>query len=112
MPCIQESKRKSIKVNPPNSFPSYTAVCQDRPGDTGCAGLVTLIHHSIPFNNIPSDLLFPSDAITEHLFITDTTKHVPVNINNIYIPPASSCPPDFTLNFHLFNFRDNIIMGD
>ena len=76
--------------------------------------LVTFIHHSIPFIHMPSDSLFPSDSITKHLSVTYTINNVPVNIHDIYIPPISSCPPDFTPNFHpLFNFRDNnMIMGD
>ena len=52
--CIQESKLKSTKVLPPNSFSNDTAVRQDRHDDTGdglvtitIISLVTIIHHSI-----------------------------------------------------------------
>ena len=107
-------KLKSTKVRPPNSFPNNIAVRKNQPGVTSDGGLVTIIHHSIPFIHIPSDSLFHSDSITEHLFITATINNVPDKIHNIYISTISSCPPNLTPNFHLlYNFRDNnIIMGD
>ena len=108
---IVQQESNSTKIIPPNSSLNYTAVRNDRLGDTSGGGLVTFIHPSIPFINLPSDLFFPSDAITEHLSITATTNNVLVNIHNIYILPISKCPLDFTLNLHLLvNFHDNNII--
>ena len=43
---------KSPNLNQPKSFPNYTAVNKDQPGDKGGGELVTLIHHSIPSNSL------------------------------------------------------------
>ena len=111
---MQESRLQSTKVLPTNSFPNYSAVRKERPGDMGGGGLITLIHHSITFIRIPSDSFFIDDSITEHLLITATINNILVNFHNIYITPISNYLSDFTQNFPLlFNFRDNNInMGD
>ena len=52
--CIQESKLKSTKVLPTNSFPNYTAVRKNRSGDAGGGGIVTLIHIVLSYDIVPS----------------------------------------------------------
>ena len=81
---------------------NYTAVRKDRPGETGGGELFTLIHRSIPFINILSDSIFPSDDITDHLSITAIINNVPVNIHNIYIPLYPVVPPISHLTFTFF----------
>ena len=63
---------------------------------------------------LPSDPLFPNDVITEHLAITAIINNHRINIYNIYIPPASSCPPGFSPALDpLFQAQgDTLILGD
>ena len=110
-----ESSSSSTKILPTNSFPNYTTVRKYHAGDTSCElVMVTLINNSLTFIRIPSNSLLPDDSTTEHFSITATISNIRVNIHNIDISPISSCPFDFTSNFHLlFNFHDdNITMGD
>ena len=37
-----------------------------RPGNRAGGGLITLIHHLIPFTPFSTDHLFPVDSITKH----------------------------------------------
>ena len=110
--CLQETKLSSNSLLRP--FPSYTTIRQDRPGSSGGGGLITLVHHSISYKRIISDHLFPSDQTTEHLVITATINNIPINIYNIYIPPSSSCPPNFSPSLQFISQAqdDSIILGD
>ena len=110
--CIQESKlRPSSNFK---DFPQYTAIRRDRPGGGGGGGLVTLVHSSVDYIPLPSDHLFPNDVTTEHLAITAFINEHEVHIFNIYIPPASSCPPGFAPALDpLFQAQDDtLILGD
>ena len=51
-------------------------------------------------------------SLTENLSITAINKIIPVNIHNIYTPPISYCPSNFTPNPHLIinSCDNNIIM--
>ena len=110
--CIQETKLKSNSQLLP--FPNYSTVRRDRPGPSGGGGLITLVHHSIQYSPINTDPLFPNDNITEHLAITAIINDTPLKIFNIYIPPTSSCPPDFSpsLDDLLSPRDDTLILGD
>ena len=92
---------RSPNSNQPKSFHQIPSQTTPLSGRTGLVTRVvedTLIHQSISFINIPPDLIFPSDDITEHLSIIATINNIPVNNHNIYIPPTSSCPSNFTPN--------------
>ena len=112
MACIQETKLSPASTF--KDFPGFTSVRRGRPGVRGGGGLLTLIHHSIKFTELPTDHLFPGDSTTEHLGVAVAWGDTTINIINIYIPPASSCPthfrPDLSL---LLNPNDTtIVMGD
>ena len=111
--CLQETKLG------PNStlrdFPDYITIRRDRPNITGPngGGLITLVHHSIPYIPLPTDHYFTQDVSTEHLAITATINGHPVNIFNIYIPPTSSCPPRFSPALEVFRSQgDSLFLGD
>ena len=109
--CLQETKLSpSSNLRP---FPDYTTVRHDRPGASRGGGLITLVHHSISYTRLPSDL-FPNDSTAEQLSITATINDIPLHIHNIYIPPHSSCPPNYTPSFtRLFQAQDDtLILGD
>ena len=110
--CIQESKLHSSSATP--DFPNYTVIRRDRPAPTRGGGLLTLVHHSIQYKNLPTDDLFPNDSVTEHLAITAFINKVPINIFNIYIPPTSSCPANFRASFDwLAQIEgDSLVLGD
>ena len=95
---VQESKLKSTKNLPTNSFPNYTAVRMDRRDDTSSGGLITFIHHSVIFIHHPSDYLFLDDSNPEKLSITATINSIPVNIYSIFISPIPSCPSLFPVS--------------
>ena len=110
--CIQETKlNANSKLLP---FPNYATVRRDRPGPLGGGGLIILIHHSIQYTHIDTSSLFPLDTTTEHLAITAIINHTPLRIFNIYIPPSSSCPPNFSPSLEdlLTPQDDTIILGD
>ena len=112
--CIQESKLSPSSAAP--DFPNYTVIRRDRPGSTrgGGGGLLTLVHHSVPYKDLPTDTLFIGDNITEHQAITAVVNNVPINLFNIYIPPTSSCPSNFRPTFDWFSQieGDSLILGD
>merc|ERR1712074_7397 len=50
--CIQETKLSPASTF--KDFPGFTSVRRDRPGARGGGGLLTLIHHSIKFTELPT----------------------------------------------------------
>ena len=89
--ALQETKLTSNSKL--KRFPNFTTIRRDQPGNTRGGGLIILIHHSVPFIPLATDHLFIDDQVTEHLGITATINNYPLNI---YIPPSTSCPPNFT----------------
>ena len=75
---------------------------------------MTLVHHTISYTELPTDDLFPHDSTIEHLAITVTINNIPIHLYNIYIPPSSSCPPNYSPSLHrLFQAQDDsLILGD
>ena len=110
--AIQESKLSDTSLL--RDFPNFTPLRRDRPGPSGEGGLLTLVHESISFTPLDTDHLFPNDTIIEHYAITAIINGVPIKIFNIYIPPTSSCPSDYSPDLqHLFQTQgDSIILGD
>ena len=113
--AIQETKFCSSSN--PHSFPGYTLIRRDRPTSTraGGGGLAFLIHHTVSFTHQQSDQLFPNDSTIEHQAINVTITGTPYLIFNIYIPPATSCPPAYSPNLSpLLEQQDHnvVILGD
>ena len=109
--CIQETKLTSSSNLP--AFPNFATVRRDRPSGGG-GGLVTLIHHSIAYTEVDSSNLFPGDVVAEHLAVEVIADGAKILVVNVYIPPVSSCPNDYTPNLsNLFSFTDDIlVVGD
>jgi hypothetical protein len=103
--------RPSSNLDP---FPGYSTVRRDRPGVRGGGGLLLLIRHSTPYRTHSTDHLFPGDQIIEHQGITIEPYGTPLHITNLYIPPSSSCPNNYTPDLStLFSLDvDQTILGD
>lgn len=68
-----------------------------------------MIHHSLPFEIAPST----SDNVTEIQSIKCSLKNTDITIHNIYIPPCSSCPPNYEPNLNdLIHPSTGLILGD
>ena len=104
--CIQETKLTGGAPDP--NFPNYAIVRRDRPTGGG-GGLVTLIHHSLTYIELPSPF---TDAHTECIVIKLTIAELELVITNIYIPPASSCAPGFAASLSPLLNEDHLILGD
>ena len=83
----------------------------------GGGGLITLVHHEIPFTNttsqtrssIPHDPTQTLEMQTSRLTIHKQN----INLANIYIPPISSTPNSFSLHLDHFNTQPNsYLLGD
>ena len=86
--AIQETKLKDSSRNP--SFPGYNFVFKNRQGGGG-GGLAFLIHHSISFS--PVNVALNNDPHIELQAIKAQINNSDVTLFNVYVLPASSCPP-------------------
>ena len=110
--ALQETKLSPNSTDP--SFPGYALIRRDRPGGGAGGGLAFLVHENIPFLPVNSDHLFRDDPITEHLSISVSLGPHPLQIYNIYIPPPTSCPNNFSPSVRplLSLDSDTLILGD
>ena len=103
--CIQETKLNASSKLP--SFPNYAVLRRDRPVGGG-GGLITLVHHSIPFIELPS----PFNDSTETIIVKAEISNNSFTIANVYIPPQSSCPPNFSASLLPLLVSEIIVVGD
>ena len=104
--CVQETKLGNNSRLP--KFPGYAVLRQDRTGGGG-GGLLTLVHHSFRFSQVPSPI---NDAVTESIVIKVTIAGQELQVSNVYIPPASSSPPGFQPSIAPLLVADAIVLGD
>ena len=97
--AIQETKFTSkTKIKP---TPNYTLVRKDRGKDIKGGGLAFLIHQTIPFQTIQTPSSPKDDPHLEELTIQiNNQQNNPIQIRNLYIPPASSCQADYEPPIH------------
>jgi hypothetical protein len=110
--AIQETKLtiKSSTLNTKN----YTLVRKDRGKNKG-GGLAFLVHESVTFYQETTPPTLSNDPHLESLTITIPGKDNKLQIRNIYIPPYSSCQPQYTppLNNIFDELNDtSIVIGD
>ena len=114
MACLQESKLTEHSTF--TDFPNFQTIRRDRPGERGGGGLLSLVHHSISYQEFSTDHLFPGDSIIEHQGFSISPDDHELKVINIYIPPTSCCPPGYTPNFDLlfsaYDEEDVLIIGD
>ena len=110
--ALQESKLNPLVPDP--HFPGYALLRRDRPGGGAGGGLAFLIREDISFLPLNSDSFFVGDRFTEHLSISVSLGPHPLHIVNLYIPPSTSCPADFTPSLGLVMSQDTdvLILGD
>ena len=107
--ALQETKLLDTSRLP--SIPGYTLVNKNRGGGGG--GVAFLIHHSIPFT--PIDVNFCTDAHIELQGIKLRLNQSDVSVFNVYIPPSSSCQPQYQPDIISIFDRaddDSFILGD
>ena len=73
-----------------------------------------MIHHSLQYRELNLDSLFISDRHLEHQAVVVEVEGAELRVVNIYIPPTSSCHPDYSPDLTpLFSFTDDtLIVGD
>lgn len=109
--CILGAKLTDATTLP--AFPNCAVLRKDRSRGRG-GGPITLVHHSVIYEAVQLDGLFPGDTIAEHQTSMVEVDGVHLKVCNVYIPPASSCPPGYSPSFNsLFDVTgDVLIMGD
>ena len=86
------------------------------PQRIGGGGLAFLVREDTPYLPLPTDSLFTNDSTTEHQGIFVTINDIKIAVINIYIPPATSCPPGHLP--HLVSLferdfgSDTLVVGD
>ena len=89
--AIQETKLRDIFRTP--SIPGYTFVDCCRLASDGGGGVTLFVHHSLPFT--PIDCSFINDSRIELQGINVSSNDTDFAVFNVYIPPATSCPPRY-----------------
>ena len=108
---IKVAVLQETKLSPTSrlsSIPGFSVLRKDRARNSG-GGLVTLIHYSIPFTELPSSS--PDDVCElQHVKLNLDT---PLDIINVYIPPSSSCPSGYRPSVgHLLSGTSRLVLGD
>jgi retron-type reverse transcriptase len=105
--ALQETKLDPLSPSP--TFKNYTVIRKDRNQYGG--GVAFLVHHSIQYHNLNNPL--PNDPHLEALAIEIPTPDGNTTITNIYLPPTSSCQPNYQPPFSSLLQGDNhLILGD
>ena len=115
--CIQETKLNKARKSP--QLPHYTTNRTDRQNSKTGGGLITFIHNSITYTELPPNPhnkgLIESQTFKIHL---NTNKYL--HVSNIYIPPRDTTNPlhtqedeIITASFtYLTSLSNSIITGD
>ena len=104
--CLQETKLSANASTP--KFPDYAVIRRDRPTGGG-GGLVTLVHHSLNYIEIQTPL---NDNFAESIIVKTTISGLKLQIVNLYIPPQSSCAPNFAASLSPILTNKFFIVGD
>ena len=106
---IQETRLTA--TNTLQQFKDFTTIRKDRASGIG-GGLITLIHHSLTYREADLAHLFPNDPHLEHQSVVVEVDGAELRVVNIYIPPTSSCQPDYTPDLTgLFSLTDDTLVG-
>ena len=90
--AIQETKLTD--KSKPKNIKNYTMVRKDRGKDKG-GGLAFLVHEDINFFSNTTPATLATDPFLESQTITIPSKGFDLKIRNVYIPPSSSCAPQY-----------------
>ena len=82
--------------------------------EDGGGGLLTLVHQSVQFDNIDTSFVSSIDGLIEVQGISATIYGAQRNFFNVYIPPQSACPPNYSADLtSLLNYGGDIfVLGD
>ena len=106
--AIQETKLTS-KSKTPDFGSRYNFIRQDRPNNKPGGGLASIIHECIEFRIIPQY----SDEVLETQGIKVKFGNLELKIFNFYLPPKSSCPPDYQETLRsLLSHNNALLLGD
>ena len=110
--AIQETKLTTKSSDP--KARNYTILRQDRGRNKG-GGLAFLVHESIDFHQEPTPPVLENDPFLESMTVTIPCLDGNLQVRNIYIPPQSSCQPQYSPPLaHIFDNLNNtsLILGD
>ena len=110
--AIQETKFTD-KFNK-NTIGDFSLIRKDRVKNKG-GGLAFIVHKDIPYTIKKTNRRLEADEFIEELTITLDNRKRRIDVRNIYIPPVSSCNPNYRPALHtiLEGLGDDfIIMGD
>ena len=111
--AIQETKLNPASRDP--KFDGFVVVRRDRARDRG-GGLLFLVHHALSYIHVNLDNVYPNCPCVELQGISVIVDNKPITIVNLYVPPASSCPPSFSFDIGpLLDFLDGgdaLVLGD
>lgn len=110
--CLQETKLRPNNSDP--SFPGYALLRRDRQGGGG-GGVAILISHDVEFTPVDVEDLLNADPHLEAIAVRIHLRHFSLLVYNIYVPPASSCEPNYVPNFlSLLDHADGdaVVVGD
>ena len=86
----------------------FSLIRKDRARNAG-GGLALLIHHSIKFQELPTQ----TDQTMEEQCVRINVGMTSLDIHNVYIPPSSSCSRNHNSSIrHLFSNTTKLILGD
>ena len=110
--ALQETKlTEKSKIKWPSN---YTLTRKDRGTNKG-GGLAFLVRRDIPFRPINTPNPLKDDFLEESSILITGTKGDHLHIRNIYIPPHSSCQPNYSppiKDILRSDFNSHIILGD
>jgi len=118
---LSENDIKETKLPPEfnatslSGIKDFAIVVRNRPANRGKGGgLAFLVHKSIDYTVLDtSKFTPPGDSSMEHQGLQITLDSGKLNIFNIYIPPATSCPPNYVPSLRKFlNHGNALIVGD
>ena len=106
--AIQETKLMS-KSKTPDFGSRYNFIREDRPNNKPGGCLAFIIHESIEFTIIPQH----NDEVLETQGIKVKFGNLELKIFNFYLPPKSSCPPDYQETLKsLLSHSNALLLGD
>lgn len=110
--CIAAIQETKLDDQVLLSIPGYSIIRQDRLRNGG-GGLAFIVSQDVQYYSCNLTSPPSSDDFIEQMGIKVTMGNDTIMLVNVYIPPISSCSPNYSASIrHLLDLKDCIIMGD